>query len=67
MDMENFHPLLRLITYDDIIDATLEGHIATYITNINQKLNNQGWAFIESPGIEKGYAIEGSGSFIVQD
>lgn len=67
MDMANFEKLLDCVTYDDLIEAALEDKLEPYFHRVNTFVGNQGWAFVETPGIGSGFVFKGSGSFILAE
>jgi hypothetical protein len=65
LDMANFEKLLDCVTYDELIDASLDNKHENYFQKVNTVLGNRGWAFVITPGVHSGYVFEGSGSFII--
>lgn len=67
LDLANFDTLLKMLQYDDLTSAALEGRFATYQEKVNDALGNKAWAYVLSPGIHSGFDFQGSGSFYVAD
>ena len=65
LDISNFDRMLDCISYDELIDATLEGELEAYFHLMNARIGNQGWAFVRSPGVNGDFHFQGSGSFIL--
>jgi hypothetical protein len=66
IDFANIDKLIECISYDELIDNALTKN-DLYFQKITSQLQNRGWAFIETPGINSNYVFKGSGSFIVKE
>lgn len=64
MDMSNFDQLVALLTSDDLVDAT-ESNFAVYTHQINTRIGNCGWAYIQNPGTGAGVDFIGSGAYCI--
>lgn len=65
IDLGNFEKLIQYITYDSLIDALLSNQLEKYFEQINDKLGNQGWAYVVSGGVETNSEFDGDGLYIV--
>ena len=65
IDFDNFEKLIGLITYDSLIDALLANQLDKYFDTINKQLENKGWAYIVSKGVDSKDEFDGDGSYIV--
>jgi len=66
IDLHNLKKLMTLITYDTITDAFLNNKLDNYIDKVNKDLDNKGWAYISSEGIDTESEFDGDGSYIVE-
>jgi hypothetical protein len=65
IDMQNIDKIIRYVGYDDLIDALLSKQLDKYFETINTKLENNGWAFVVSEGIDSNTEFDGDGFYIV--
>jgi hypothetical protein len=65
IDMHNIDRIIRYVNYDDLIDALLSKQLDKYFETINEKLENNGWAFVVSNGMDSNAEFSGDGFYIV--
>ena len=65
IDLDNFEQLLKLLTYDDLVDAFLSHRLKNYFKTINSGLKNQGWAYLVSNASDTNNDFVGDGAYIV--
>ncbi|MBC6697386.1 hypothetical protein [Hymenobacter sp. BT190] len=64
IDLANFWPLLDLLDFDALDEAS-EGDFAAYQQHVNQTIGNCGWAYAHTPSIGNGFDFVGSGSYFL--
>jgi hypothetical protein len=65
VDFDSFDKLVTLLTYDNLVDALLANQLDKYFNFINKELDNKGWAYIVSKGVDSKSEFDGDGSYIV--